>query len=710
MNRTRRHLLTGLVLAAVLSALGMGLLPAGREAPDGGPASQNPLLAPPSPRDARDAGIGRYVPDAAATDLAGKPASWRTGRGEKLSVIALTSVTCPLCRKFAPSLARIEAAYAGKGVKFVFLNVSGTDTADDIRAQIRDQGFTGLYLSDTDHTLAAMLHARTTTEVFVIDAGNTLVYRGAVSDQYGLGFSHDAPRQRFLEAALDAALAGKSPDIAATSAPGCVVEMPAKPAVTEPAAITYTRDISRIIAANCLECHRTGGVAPFALDSYESVSRRASMIRSVTQEGLMPPWFAATSAPQADDKGKPSESPWANDRSLSRADKDAIAAWVAAGKPRGDDSDLPLPRTFAKGEWSIPTPDAVFQIPEPIAIKADGTMPYQNVMVPTGLTEDKWVRAMQIIPTDKSVVHHVLVFVMPEAALTDRAVRLRSAIDESRGYYAAYVPGNDSVVFPDGMAKRLPKNSVLMFQIHYTPNGKPTQDQIKIGMSFASQPPRHVVRTAAIADRRLAIPPGASNHRETASVRLPADARLLAFMPHMHVRGKAYRYELQLPGTSEPAVLLDIPRYDFNWQLRYTLREPLAAPAGSTLIGTAWYDNSENNPANPDPTQTVRWGPQTTDEMMLGYVEYYLENEDPAHPEALPPGSTPGRTLGRNLGRNLGGGTPQPPLSFDRLLTRFDTNQDGQIDKAEVPPSLHGQFDRLDRNADGTLTRDDFGQ
>lgn len=705
MKHAREWIWTGLVVAAAASAFGAGLMQ-----PTSPTKPGDSVIAPPSPRNARDLGIGRYVADASGADLSGKTVSWRTGRGEKLTVIALTSVTCPLCKKFAPSLARIEAAYASKGVKFVYVNVSGTDTAEEMGQQFRDQGFKGLYLNDKDQSIVATLHAKTTTEVFVVDAGNTLVYRGAASDQYGVGFSHDAPRQRFLEAALDAALAGMSPEISATSSPGCVIELPSPQdggaAAPQPAPITYARDIARIMQDNCIECHRAGGVAPFSLETFEAVSRRASMIRTVTQEGIMPPWFAAPPSPHTDADGNPLESPWANDRSLSQAEKNAIAAWVAAGKPRGDDTDLPLPRAFAKSkgeiEWTIGTPDAIFQIPEPIAIKAEGTMPYQNVMVPTRLTEDKWVRAMQIIPTDKSVVHHVLVFVLPEAALTDPALRRQSAIDESRGYWAAYVPGNDSVVFPDGMAKRLPKGAVLMFQIHYTPNGKATKDQITIGVVYGTEAPKHIVRTAAVADRRIEIPPGANNHEETASVRLPADAKILAFMPHMHVRGKAYRYELQRPGESEPSIVLDIPRYDFNWQLRYTLREPLAAPAGATLIGTAWYDNSAENPANPDPTKTVRWGPQTFDEMMLGYVEYYLVNEDPAHPEELPEGTAPGRRRGPGAG---GRG-----LSFESLLTQFDANKDGKIEKQEVPENLHRQFDRLDRSGDGVLTKDDFGR
>jgi thiol-disulfide isomerase/thioredoxin/mono/diheme cytochrome c family protein len=648
-------------------------------------------------------GVGGYVPAAAGKDLSGKSVSWRSGRGEKLTVVALTSVTCPLCRKFAPELSRIEAAYAAKGVKFVYVNVSGIDSEDEMRGQIKDRAFRGLYLNDTDQAIAATLGAMTTTEVHVIDAGNTLVYRGAVSDQYGVGYAHDAPRQPFLEAALDAALSGKKPEIQATNSPGCALERAAaSPEATAGApTVTYTRDIARIVQNNCIECHRAGGVAPFGLETFEAVSKRASMIRTVTHDGIMPPWFAATPRSKGGEEASPAASPWANDRSLGEREKEAIATWIRQGKPRGDEADLPLAAKFPEGEWSIGTPDAVYQIPEAIAIKADGVMPYQVVMVPTNLEKDTWVRGAQIIPTDKAVVHHVLVFVLPEAALQDPSIRRRVALDESAGFFAAYVPGNDSVVYPEGLAKHLPRKSVLLFQIHYTPNGTATRDQLKIGLLFDEKPPRHIIRTTGISNHGLSIPPNASNHAVHASVQVPADAMVLAFMPHMHVRGKAFRYELahadeDESGTGHDAereLLLDIPQYDFNWQLRYVRAKPLEVSAGSTIHATAWYDNSEDNPANPDPSKTVRWGPQTFDEMMLGYIEYYFVNDDVAHPEQLPRGAAGGRRL----------------LTFDALLGRFDANKDGRIEKKEVPENLLARFDRLDRSKDGVLTREEFG-
>ena len=653
-------------------------------------AASSPLALP-SPRDARMLGVGAHVADADGRDLDGVQRGWRSGRGEKATVIALTSITCPLCRKFGPSLARVEAPYRERGVKFVFVNVSGTDTVADMRKQAADLGFKGLYLNDAEHRITASLVAHTTTEVFVIDAGNTLVYRGAVSDQYGVGFSHNEPRQRFLEEALDATLAGRAPAVLATNSPGCAIEPPKANAPSTAETITYARDIARIIQNSCVECHRAGGVGPFALDSFEAVSRRANMIRAVTEEGTMPPWFAA---PLGDAHAP---SPWSNDRGLSDAEKSRIAAWIEAGKPEGARADLPLQRAYPEGKWTIGTPDAVFQLPEPIAIKAEGTMPYQNVLVPTNLAEDRWVKAVQIVPSDPSVVHHVLVFVLDEKTASDPVARLRLGADEAGGYWAAYVPGNDAYVLGDGFARRLPAKSSLLFQIHYTPNGKATEDQMKIGIVFTDETPKHLVRTASVVDRRIAIPPGAANHRETAQLRVPADAKVLAFMPHMHVRGKAYRYEFEPADGGARRMLLDIPNYDFNWQLRYELREPLDVPKGSVIHGTAWYDNSANNPANPDPKRTVRWGPQTDDEMMLGYIEYYLVDEDPTKPDERMGGSAPRR--------GLGGG-----IAFDRLREQFDANGDGTIEKSEVPENLHRQFERLDRNDDGVLTRDDFAR
>lgn len=671
-----------LIALLVLSAASVqGAVP-----PPPPPAASEPVLAPPTPLAAANERVGRFIPDASGVALDGAHRGWRSARGEQLTVLALTSVECPLSRKFGPAVARLEADYAPRGVKFVHINVSGLDSPEAMRKQRDELELAGLYLADAG-AIANALDARTTTEVFVVDGGNTLRYRGAVSDQYGAGFAHDEPRNRYLANALDALLNGREPHVRATHAPGCAIERDAdaQPQVSAP---TFAREISRIVQAHCQDCHRSGGVAPFAFDSYESVAKRAKTILAVLEDGSMPPWFAA---PVHSSDGTRVDGPWSNERALSSDDKRRLLAWIEAGKPRGEDGDLPLPRANSSETWTIGAPDAVYRLPEPIAIKAEGTMRYQIVLVPTNLEQDTWVSATQILPTDRSVVHHVLVFTLPEAAIEDRELRRRAAIDETSGFFAAYVPGNDACEFPPDFAKRLPARSALMFQIHYTPNGKATTDQLALGLRFAKQPPRHAVHTYGISNTRFAIPAGAARHEVQAQTPLPYDARLLAFMPHMHMRGAAFRYELQSRPDAVRTTLLDIPRYDFNWQLRYALANPIDAPRGAVVHATAWFDNSSANPANPDPTRTVRWGEQTFDEMMIGYVEYYLPGEDPTKPVADAPSDR----------------TKRAP-SFAELLQRFDANRDGVLTLDESPAKLQREFRRLDRDGDGKLTAGDF--
>jgi thiol-disulfide isomerase/thioredoxin len=563
-----------------------------------------------------DHGVGRLVPDVAFTDLDGQSGRLSDYRSSRLLVIALTSTSCPITKKYAPSLARLAQEFAPKGVAFLFVNPTATDAAADIRAVIRENALTGRYVHDRDNRLVTALGAQTTAEVFVLDAARTLIYRGAVDDQYGLGYALAAPRESYLRDALSAALDGKRPLVAATDAPGCALDLSptAVAATTTPvAAVTYHNRVSRIIQNNCLECHRDGGVAPFSLATYEDLRSHAGMMRKQVARGAMPPWFAAP--PPAGES-----SHWKNDRSLAAADKADLLAWLASDKPLGDPADAPLPREFPAG-WLIGRPDSVLEFPRAVAIKADGVMPYQTIRVETKFTEDKWVQAYEISPSSREVVHHVIVRVHPPG--TEEQAEKAEGASERDGFFAAYVPGNTYAIFPSGFAKKIPAGSTVSFQMHYTPNGKATTDRTRLGLVFAAEPPRHVIHVAGLSNPKLSIPPGAAHHPETATLRLPFDTTILSFLPHMHLRGQAARYEaIMADGTRR--LLLDVPAYDFNWQLPYQLAEPITLPRGTRLVYTAWYDNSPGNPANPDPSKNVRWGPQTFDEMMLGYVEYYV--------------------------------------------------------------------------------------
>ncbi len=561
---------------------------------------------------AAERNVGRLMPDVAFTDIHGKQGKLSDFKGSRALVIAFTSTSCPITKKLAPTLAVLEKEFAKQGVKFLFVNPTASDSAASITAMIKDQNFSGRYVHDRDSRVTAALGAGTTAEVFVLDAARTLLFRGAVDDQYGLGYSLEAPRHNYLKDALTAVLAGKPPLVASTEAPGCALEVKVATTKTD---ITYHNRVSRIIQNNCLECHRAGGVAPFGLETYDEVKSHAGMIRKQVEREAMPPWFAAPVK-------EATHSIWSNDRSLTAQDKRDLLAWIDSDKAIGNPAEAPLARVFPSG-WQIGKPDLVLQLPRPIAIKATGVMPYQSVNVETTLTEDKWVKGYEIQPTAREVVHHVIVRVR-EASKGEK--KGRDNVEERDGFFAAYVPGNDAAIFPEGFAKKLPAGSTINFQIHYTPAGKATTEQLKIGFIFAKEPPRHTIHVAGLANGLINIPPGAPNHMETASVTVPFDTTLLGLMPHFHLRGKAARYEALLPdGTKK--LLLDVPRYDFNWQLKYEFAEPLTLPRGTTLLFSAWYDNSANNPANPDPTKTINWGQQTYDEMMLGYVEYYIPGQ-----------------------------------------------------------------------------------
>ena len=630
-----------------------------------------PLIEGPRVVSANELGVGRLVGDLEFAPVSGK--KFRLGKSAPATVVAFTSTSCPVTKRYAPTLATLEKEFTARGVKFVFVNPIASDSGRDASAAIRTHGFGGPYVRDGNNRISAALGARSTAEVFVLDGARTLVYRGAIDDQYGLGYSLDAPKRRYLVDALEAVLAGKTPEVQGTTAPGCALET-AKSKGLADLPLTYHARISRILQRNCVECHRAGGVGPFGLETYDEVASHAGMIGKQVERGAMPPWFAAPlhSGP----------SPWVNDRTLPAQDKADLLAWLKGGKKEGDAADAPLARKFPK-DWEIGTPDAIVRLPEPVEVKATGKMPYQNIFVETSFGEDRWVQAIELRPTARDVVHHALVYVIP-ADRVERAKKRGGGNTEGGNFFAVYVPGNNVLRFPEGLAKAIPAGATLHFQMHYTPAGTATRDQTELGLIFAKTPPRHEVRVAAVA-APIDIPPGEANYRTRGKIPVPFDAKIMSFMPHMHVRGKSYRYELQLP-HGQTNVLLDVPRYDFNWQIQYRLAEYIDAPAGSTLRGFASYDNSTNNPANPDPNAQVKWGEQTDDEMMLGYFEYYV-------PSIVATAKRP--SLAEMALRDGG-------MVFNGL----DKNRDGKLTIEESPTAQ--QFKDADADADGSVTREEF--
>ena len=366
--------------------------------------------------------------------------------------------------------------------------------------------------------------------------------------------------------------------------------------------VSYAKDVAPILQEKCQTCHRPKQVAPFSLLTYDQARRWAQPIREAVESRRMPPWHADSHY-----------GTFLNDRRLTPRERATLLAWIEQETPLGDPKELPPRKEFPKG-WSIGEPDLVLTMPEPYEVAAEGVISYQRFRVKTDLTEDRWVQAAEAQPGNRSVVHHICVFLVDDQPEDDRQG------DELREL-VCYAPGDLPSLFPAGSAKLLPAGATLDLELHYTPIGTVQHDQSSVGLIFSRGPIRRRVYTKGISEKSLNIPPGAANHEVRASYRFGTDARLLSFMPHMHLRGKDFRYTATYPdGRTE--VLLSVPAYDFGWQSVYRLSDPKPMPLGTRIDCVAHFDNSSANPANPDPSVTVRWGEQTFDEMMIGFIDF----------------------------------------------------------------------------------------
>jgi mono/diheme cytochrome c family protein len=559
--------------------------------------------------DARAHRIGDRIENLSFTAIDGTPGTTHSMLdGHAALVIVMRDAECPLCRRYGPTLARL-AADTAPDVAFLFVNVSEIDDTAAIQADAKRFGLAGTHASDHEGAIASALRATSTTDVFVLDGGATLVYRGAVDDQYGIGYQRASARHTYLRDALAAVIDSVPPPVSATRAPGCVIA----PKATRRGdrAVTYHDQVARIMQSSCVSCHRPGQVGPFRLDGYAAVKGRRGMIRSVVEQGLMPPWGAAGAAGH-----------WRNDRRLSAEDRTALRGWIDAGCPEGDPAHAPAPRAWPES-WSIGMPDAIVEVPVAHRVPAEGALDYRYEYVQTDFGRDVWIEAMEFELSAPQVVHHVLTFIeAPKRAGESRRERRRRWQGGLHGYFGAMVPGQGPTDFGKGRAKLLPAGSWLKFQVHYTPNGEEAFNLTRLGLRFAAAPPTQIVHTNSVTTEDFRIPAGAPRHEVTATARIPKNIVVDGFSPHMHLRGTAFRYSLRLPdGTEE--TLLDVPRYDFNWQTMYRLAAPRMVPAGSVLTCRAWFDNSADNPANPDPGKAVGFGEQTWDEMMIGYFEWH---------------------------------------------------------------------------------------
>jgi hypothetical protein len=422
--------------------------------------------------------------------------------------------------------------------------------------------------------------------------------------------------------------------------------------------VTYSKDVAPILNNNCAVCHRPGEIGPMSLMSYKEVRPWAKSIKEKVASRTMPPWFA-----------DPNHGKFANDRRLSDKEVATLVSWVDGGMKEGDAKDLPPAPSFTQG-WNIGKPDVVLSMKEEYSIPADGVVDYQYFMVPTNFTEDHWIQAAEIRAGARSAVHHVIVFVQdppgtqrPEAGVQMRPTSGANERRPGRGGQAAAAgagaasgggagaggagararggeggnrgggwmlvgtaPGDSGVIMKEGTGKLVKAGSTLMFQVHYTPNGKAVKDRTSIGLVFAKHAPEYEVKTIGVSNGNFVIPAGESEYRVESAATFTEDAVVWSMFPHMHVRGKSFDYNIVYPDGHRELVL-SVPAYDFNWQSSFRFAKPIEVPKGARLECTAYFDNSKGNKSNPDASKDVKWGDQTWEEMMIGFMDYSVKSQ-----------------------------------------------------------------------------------
>jgi len=559
--------------------------------------------------------VGQRVPDAAFDAVSSLP-----GFEEKrIAVFAYLGVECPLAQLYAPRLNKLAVDFAERDVQFVGIFSNAQDSPEDIAGYVEKYEVAFPVFKDEGNRLADLIGAQRTPEVFVMDEQRHVGFCGRIDDQYAISFPRKEPDQQFLRTAIEQLLAGEEvaqPEVAAV---GCVIGR--EPVEEGTGLVTFSNTVAAIMNSHCVKCHRPGEAAPFALTDFGEVRGWAAMIVEVTTEGRMPPM------PEIEDP----HDHFIDVETITDSEIGRIKEWIENGTPFGDPADLPKPPEFTDGWHLSREPDlVVYASDEPFEVPAEGLIEYQYFTVDPGLTEDTWVVQAQILPSNPRVVHHAAVL------LESSDGSPMSFRDPTDRIVAGYLPG---MGYGDGkrpddwtdlkLARLIPAGSKLTFQLHYQAVGTVEYDQTKFGLIFCEPDEvEHVMLGRRAVNTKFQIPPHDADYVvEGSSPPLPDDSRLFSLGPHMHLRGKSFRFEAIYPDKTRE-LLLDIPKYDFNWQYQYYLRTPKMLPAGTRIHCTAHFDNSADNPANPDPEATVGWGQFTEDEMMVGRYQFLLTKQE----------------------------------------------------------------------------------
>ena len=580
---------------------------------------------------------------------------------------------CPIVRNAVPALRAVRDAYAEQGVRFFLLNSNLQDDRDSIAAEAEDFAFDIPVLVDEHQLVGESLGVTRTAEIFVIDTRTKrVVYHGPVDDRLTYQVQRAEAKHHYLADALDDVLAGEPVETAQVSAPGCIVNFPERELRAQHAQISYAETVAPILEKRCVECHQDGSIGPWSMSSYEMIKGFAPMIREVLRTDRMPPWHS-----------DPEIGEFLHDRSLTGEELRTLVHWIEAGAPRGDGPDPLAVARAPLEEWPLGEPDLIIEIP-PFDVPATGIVDYQRPAVANPLTEGRWIEASTIKVGSREAVHHVLSGHMAEMPADGRSDE--TLWGTSVGGYAV---GAESQIMRDDVGTWLPPGGAIGFQMHYTPFGRAVTDVTRVGLYFRDEAPELIMRSDVVIDFTIDIDPDAPRHPEVAYLEFPRDAELYAAFPHAHYRGFSSTLTLERPdGSTE--VLLALPKYDFNWQRLYEFAEPVDVPAGSRLIAHYEYDNSANNPANPDPSLRITWGEQSHEEMLYTAIQYRWKDETAA--EQRP-------EFERELGAM-------------RMFGMLDDDLDGAIQRSELRGRpgrrLAQNFAALDTDSNDELSRDEY--
>ena len=553
------------------------------------------------------------------TEINGR--TYRLGQSRDCRAVALVflATECPISNAMVPELNSLHQVFHLRGVEIYGVHADPNLTRERAAKHRTDFKLRFPVLFDASGELRRRLKATHTPQAFVLSPEGEVIYQGLIDDRFAdLGQKRPASagKQEYVKEALNRTLAGELPEISSTTPIGCLLE--AAPDKARTGSVTYNRDIAPIIQGNCSGCHRPGQSAPFSLLTYGDVSGHAEQICKVTESKRMPPW-----------KADREYGHFFDERGLTEQEIALIERWCNTGKPEGDPVDRPKMPYFPDG-WQLGQPDLILKMDEAYQLPAGGDDIHQCFVLPILMRENRLVSAIEFLPGNPKVVHHAAFYLD-----TTRTGRKLDAADADYGYRGFgnpgflpastlrnWLPGFTPRHLPKGTGRWIPKGSDMILEIHYRPSGKVETDQSTIGIHFAPRSSRQLVGELMVLNLDLEIPAGVRRHHHRAAFTLPENVTLFDAAPHMHLLGKEVKAFAELPdGSTKPLVW--IREWDFDWQEQYEFSEPVRLPKGTRIVVDCYYDNSTENPLNPNsPPKLVTWGAKTNDSMGICHFQF----------------------------------------------------------------------------------------